>query len=294
MTTATPPAQPTRAVCTQCLPATAITYYHSLCAAEFADASSALAITEKRFLQEESAHGRNIGGAGFATRLGKIYVNELDHRTHIIVSTLKLVHSDFGAPLAMEVDAQLQELGLNSLSEQLQGLDGGYQRYLSRLGIPSRYPSGLSQRYPLHHVTVSNQISHYLWVLRNVPMKSPVQPIIPSTLIFNGPVGAVQTGPNATAHVQQHLMHDDLAHLADALHQLRSAIRSAPELDLKGKDGLVAEINMAEAELRVENPRSDKLLGWLCGIATAVQTIGSAQAALEAVRTAAKAIGLPL
>ena len=124
-------------------------------------------------------------------------------------------------------------------------------------------------------------------------MKSPALPLNQSTFIFNGSVGAVQTGLNATANVQQ-WMQGDSAALAQAFQQLRTAIGGEPGLNSKDKDELVADIDKAEAELKAENPSKSRLLKWLGGVAAVVQTIGSAQPAFEVVRTAAKALGLPL
>lgn len=277
----------------ECLPDDATTYFNNLCSIGFAEAWTELARTQKEFEREEVTRGRGIGGAGFAARLAKLYENDLSKRTQIIVANLKQVHADFREPLAPGVDEQLKELGIAALRQQYQGLDGAYLRHLNHCGSSTIYPSGLDQKYPLHHATVHNQIVQYLWKLRKVPMKSPALPLNQSTFIFNGSVGAVQTGLNATANVQQ-WMQGDSAALAQAFQELRTAIGGEPGLNSKDKDELVADIDQAEAELKAENPSKSRLLKWLGGVAAVVQTIGSAQPAFEVVRTAAKALGLPL
>jgi hypothetical protein len=277
----------------ECLSHDAMTYFNNLCSSGFADAWTELARTQTEFEREEVARGRRIGGAGFAARLAMLYENDFSKRTQIIVANLKQVHTDFCAPLTPAVDVQLTELGIETLRQQYQGLDGAYLRHLSRFGYSIIPPSGLDQKYVLNQATIKNQIVQYLWTLRSVPMKSPVLPVSKTTLIFNGPVGAVQTGPNAIANVQQWMQGGPEA-LGEALQQLRNAIGRSSGPNFKDKDELVAGIDKAEAELKSENPSKSRLLKWLGGVATAVQTIGSAQPAFEVVRAAARALGLPL
>lgn len=280
-------------VWTQGLPDDAITHFNNLCSTKFADASAELACAQKEFQQEETTRGRGMGGAGFAARLAKLYADDLTKRTQIIVANLKMTHADFGTPLAPGVDTLLTDLGIKALSQQFQGLDGEYHRYLSRLELPGNHSSGLDQKYPMHQATVHNLISQHFWTLRSVPMKSPIQPLGQPTIIINGSVGAVQTGSNATANVQQRTLGDSSA-LLEALQQLRTSVCGAPELNSKEKDELLTDIDKAQAELKVENPSKSKLINWLGGFAAVVQTIGSAQPAFELVRAAAKALGLPL
>jgi hypothetical protein len=278
----------------QRLPDEAITHYNHLCQAAFADGWKDLARAQKAFLNDESANGRGIGGAGFAARLAKLYAEDLTKRSKIIVTNLKQVHSDFGAPLALDVEVQLQDMGTSTLSDAYQGLEGAYSRYLQGLGLSDIYPSGLDQQYHPHHAGVKNQIGRHLWTLRNVPMKSTKEPLGQPTFIFNAPVGAVQTGSNATAHVQQQWTLGNFAELTEALERLGAAIEIAPELNAEEKRVLVADIDKANTELISTSPIKSNLTEWLGGLAAMTQTIASVQPAVEAVLSAAKALGIPL
>lgn len=115
----------------------------------------------------------------------------------------------------------------------------------------------------------------------------------PPVMVFNGPVGAVQTGANATAHVQQNWELANSEALVDALQKLRLSVTDEAQLDSNMKDDLVQRIDQTQLELKAEKPSKARLLAYLAGIGAVVQTVGSAQPAFEAVRAAAQALGLP-
>lgn len=57
---------------------------------------------------------------------------------------------------------------------------------------------------------------------------------------------------------------------------------------------MTVDIDKAQTELKAAKPSKPRLLKWLGDIGTMVQTVASAQPALEAVRAAGRALGLPL
>lgn len=277
------------------LPDDAVTHYKNLCSSELTDASSELAETLKNFERDNARSGRGIGGAGFAARLGALYAAALAKRTQIVVANLKRVHADFGHPLEADVDAQLLSLGAETMSHIYAGLEGAYVRHLGRYGLPATHPSGMDRTYPLHQATVHNQITQHLWTLRKVPMKSPNPPGSSSTNItIHGSVGAVQTGANSTAHVQQQWTQATTLALANSIKGLRVAVGNASDIDASEREELVADLSKAEAELEAQSPSKGRLAKWLGGVATAVQTVASVKPALELVRSAANAVGLSL
>lgn len=123
-------------------------------------------------------------------------------------------------------------------------------------------------------------------------MKSTKESLGQPTFIFNAPVGAVQTGSNATARVQQQWIVGNIAALTEALRLLGTAIETAPELNAEEKRVLVTDIDKANNELISTSPTKSNLTEWLSGLAAMTQTIASVQPAVEAVLSAAKAIGI--
>lgn len=277
------------------LPADAITHFHNLCSAQMADASVAYSKLREDFERGESSRGQGPRGAGFAARLARLYADDLAKRTQIIISALKTIQEDFDLPPDEGVGEQLKDLGLRTLSQVFQGLEGGYVRHLQRIGLSAIHPSGLDQKYALHRVSVSNLISRHMWTIRRVPMKKqPDASTGQTSVTIHGPVGVVQTGAHSTANVQQIWSQAGAAKLIAELDSLRVVLIGTQELDAAAKHELAMDIEQAKAELGSQEPNKARLVRWLGGIGALVQTVASAQPALEAVRAAARAIGLPL
>ena len=272
----------------------AVQYFEQLCAKAFADAWIELDKKLNEFLKAEAAKGRNVGGAGFAARVSKLYEDDLVKRTQIILENLKQVHQAFGSALISGIDEQLQRLSAKLIEQQFHGLEGAYKRHLGRLGMTEIPPSGLDIKYSLQRAAIANEISQYIWIFRKVPMKSPDRPAGQSTFIIHGNVGAIQTAPNAVAHVRQQGGERDFSVLVDALMQLRNAVSAADGIDANQREKLVADIAAFDAEIKRGVEDETTLLKWLAGIGSIVQTLGSAQPAWEAVRAAARSVGLPL
>jgi hypothetical protein len=109
---------------------------------------------------------------------------------------------------------------------------------------------------------------------------------------FQGNVGAVLTGPYATAHV--HIDGAGAARLVEALEQLRDALPKAADMAFEAREqstGLVSDIIVAA---RVDKPNGLTLTSLLMGLGMAVQTVASLRPAWDAVLLAAKSIGIPL
>lgn len=280
------------------LPPEANTYFDSLWSAQSADAAMSFSRRQSAFEKAQNARGQHPGGAGFAARLSALYKEDLSQRAITITETLKKVHQSFNSPLDDGVDAQLRDWGARALSDAYQGLEGGYLRHMQRYGLQEIRASGLDHTYALAQATVSNLPSRYLWELRHVPTKHPQQSTPPATApvtIHNhGSIGAVQTGPESTANVQQQWVQGDTAALQSALNTLRVELERAQGLEAGMQRELVANIDRAHAELGQEKPSKGKLLFWLGGIGAVVQVAGSIQPAYAAVKGLASALGIPL
>lgn len=109
---------------------------------------------------------------------------------------------------------------------------------------------------------------------------------------FHGNVGAVQTGPYATAHV--HLDAAGSARVIEALEQLRDALPKAADMALDAREqsaGLVSDIIVAA---RADKPNGLTLTSLLMGLGMTVQTVASLRPAWDAVRQAAGLVGIHL
>ena len=274
------------------------TYFESLSASASADAWRELSLKQDEFERSEFARGGRPEGVGFAARLAVLYRDSLSAHARAIVDALETVHRSFNCPLDEAVDAQLDDWGARALATFYQGLEGGYTRHLQRYGIQPAQASGLDQTYALARATVANLPRQYLWELRNVPTKRPQQPAtiapVQVTIQNHGTIGAVQTGAASVANVQQQWIEGDMSELRAALAALRDTLQRTHDVDPEVRGQVFADLDSVDAELQGRRPSKAKLLRWLGGIGAVVGTIGSIQPAFEAVRSVARALGLPL
>jgi hypothetical protein len=280
------------------LPDKAKQYFDSLIASASADASMDLASRQKAFERQEFARGQTPGSTGFKARLAALYGETLTARAHGIADALIKVHSSFDFPLEEAVDAQLLDWGARALADAYSGLEGAYSRHLSLFGVDSSHGLSLDHVYALARVTVDSLPRRHLWELRNVPAKRPQQAAsnapVHVTIHNTGTIGAVQTGSGSIANVRQQWVEGDTTELKAALAALRSALERSQEIESSVRCDLVADVDSATVELGQKRPNTGKLLRWLGGIGTVIGTVGSVQPAYEAVRSVARALGLPL
>jgi hypothetical protein len=111
---------------------------------------------------------------------------------------------------------------------------------------------------------------------------------------FHGTVGAVITGDNATANVLQHVATDDQRVVVEALGMLErlvTTIQDAGGMDRKETVALIAQVR---EEASKPQPDRERLAALGAGLATAIQTVGSLQAAWSVVKVGLSALGVNL
>jgi hypothetical protein len=111
---------------------------------------------------------------------------------------------------------------------------------------------------------------------------------------FYSPVGAVQTGPNASAQVFQNVTTQDRETFLSALSLLRKALASVDRLPAHPKEEIVELVDEAEAEIKKSKPNNSKLLSTFMIIAQAIQTVGSLKPAYDALKAALLPLGIAL
>lgn len=113
-----------------------------------------------------------------------------------------------------------------------------------------------------------------------------------ATFNFYGTVGAVLTGPGASASVT--ITADQRHSIITALTTVKEALSASHELDPIQRGQLVELADDAASEARKDQPNGHRLRGALTGLAMAIQTLGSASEAYKLLRGAAALIGLNL
>lgn len=278
------------------LPEQAKAYFNKLLASANGDAWSELSRRQKEFERDEFSRGCRQG-SGFAARLSNIYKEDLSQRAKTIAELLIEVHQSFDSPLDEGVDEQLREWGAAALASARDGLEDAYTRHLQGCGLHDIPPIGLEHVYACGQATVANVPAGHLWDLRNVPALRPQHTKeAPLTVNINnsGTIGAVQTGPGATAHVQQLWVEGDTSALRQALGELRDAVERSQEVAPEARAELIAGVDGAVVELQQERPSRAKLFALLVGFGAAVEAIGSLEQAYATVKALAKMVGVDL
>jgi hypothetical protein len=111
---------------------------------------------------------------------------------------------------------------------------------------------------------------------------------------FHGHVGAVQTGPHASATVTLNLAPPAVEQLRRAFAEVQTAAAAAPELTPDQRAEIVAVTDEVTKELALEKPNRLRLTHLAVGVAGTLQTIASLQPAYHAVKAALGAIGIML
>lgn len=111
---------------------------------------------------------------------------------------------------------------------------------------------------------------------------------------FYSPVGAIQTGPGATATVVQMLGPQDREALRNALDRLKQDLTEVEKLPGYEKDEVLDFIEEGRAEVEKARPNSMRLTSVFSAIATAIQTAGSLQPAYQVLKAALLPLGIAL
>lgn len=109
---------------------------------------------------------------------------------------------------------------------------------------------------------------------------------------FHAPVGAVQLGAHATAHVS--LEGPTSARVVQALEGLLAALGKSTEISAEHHEQSAELVTDLIAALKAEKPSPPKVKGLLGGLAMSVQTVASVRGAWQAVKDASALIGLHL
>ncbi len=112
------------------------------------------------------------------------------------------------------------------------------------------------------------------------------------TINVHGPVGALQTGAGATAHVNQTVEYANRADLVAAVDQILSELRAGPTATAIETVEAIEVFADIRTEICKEVPNKSRLAGLLTGIATTIQTIPNLAPAWQTLCNWATKLGL--
>lgn len=111
-------------------------------------------------------------------------------------------------------------------------------------------------------------------------------------ITIQGDVGALLTGPYATAHV--HIDAAGTKRLIEALEYLRDVLPQAADMALDAREQSAALVSDIIAAARADKPNGLTLSSLFMGLSMAVQTVASVRPAWDAVKALASAMGISL
>lgn len=111
---------------------------------------------------------------------------------------------------------------------------------------------------------------------------------------INAPVGAIQTGPNATATIAQTLTPQDREGLREALDRVKQDLAGVDHLHGYEKDEVIELIEEGRAEIDKPKPNSMRVSSVFSMIAAAIGTVGSLGPAYRVLKAALLPFGIQL
>lgn len=238
-------------------------------------------------LMAEQAAGRGTLGAGFfhASFLGR-NLDEIRGRALQIWSIVHRVVSTAGLPQGPDLGWYLLRIVTDFLNPEVEEIQRSCMRDLTNYGSLTNDRNSFHEARERALQVVQSEIEMFL---------SSLQPVSVSTVqhIYNAPVGAVQTGPGATATVNQNIGSVQARELHGALEEIRTSVLENSQ-DEATREELLALIDQAQGELAQQKPRKLTLTGMIMGITTGIQTIPNIGPAYAAFKAAASQIGIPL
>lgn len=251
------------------------------------------------FLLELSRLKREAAGAGSyrsgntITKLCDLHSSEISSRAIIAWQSVVRAHQIFGVPLSADLRTDLKNELHQYITQASNELKSSLINEVQSLHLgdnSARAGSAIEEAINHNRRKHDIEIDLYVDSLERRTQQAPV----PQQYNFYGNIGAVQTGANASANVVQNLGGDDKTALIEALALAREAIRNASELGDTRQTEMIAIANECEEQVNSVQPNNTKLLTLLTVLGTTVQSIASAPAAYNAMKTALLPLGVNL
>lgn len=200
--------------------------------------------------------------------------------------------------LSSSYNSNLAEDFKNYFREQMKKvvgeLDPEYFKNDRSLDISTR--DGFTLWTSLNQTIAKHEIEIDLFVDSLVKIKPSKESehLTPQQYYFYGNVGAVQTGPQASANIVQNVGAKEKEALLEALKQVEKALSTIPGLSSQGKEELMATVGECKSEIQSEKPNNTKLRSLLGAVGTAVQSVATAGTVYQTLKSALVPFGITL
>ena len=220
--------------------------------------------------------------------VGGVLAKELRARANLTLGTLLRVHGALNAPLNETLAADLKHEASTYINEDAQELTAKWVEavrwHKEQLSLEAEH--GAAQNF------VDAEIDLYVDSLRVRANRAEAGGAQIVNII--GPVGAVQTGPGAVAHVVQEISGSDRDAILAALGQIKAQLPDATDIDDPIKQEIEVLVDESEQELRKDRPVLAKVRAMLSSAAVTIQTVANLQPAYQTLKTALVPLGIYL
>jgi len=256
---------------------------------QFHELTEQLAHDLEMTADEMTAHGMGTSGPHVKAAHGHCARN-IELRALIVWHNLQRVLSHAGVLPSETLADELKEAVSKYADAIFTEPHSRMERLVDRIG--SSYRPSLKDPHERALRKVHAEIDLYVLELNRRKESQSVQSN--AGLVFNAPVGAVLTGPNATANVFQTITQQDRDALLTAVDLLKKGLVSVEQLPAHPKEEIVELVEEAEIEIPKSKPNNTRLLSIFMTVAQAIQTVGSLRPAYDALRTALIPFGVQL
>ncbi|MEJ2253986.1 MAG: hypothetical protein P8Y75_06410 [Nitrospirota bacterium] len=218
-----------------------------------------------------------------------IVARELELRSVIAWESLVRVHKTLGARVYPSLRDELTNELNGYIREQYSSLSRVVEREANL--APESLSSDHGWKKNFDHIKKKHDIEVQLYV--DSLQVEAGQATGGASYNFYGNVGAVQTGPYASANVVQRLSPEDYQALINALELVRTSLDIVQNLNPQ-KDDLLQIVDESVSELKGDNPNSTKIKTLLYTVAASIQTVASAKPAYETLKSALLPLGITL
>ena len=245
-------------------------------------------------LAQSQMAARGLGRSGaIVQRVYELCSRDVEIRTLLIWQTLVRVLSQVGVRYLDDLARDLKQEIRKYLSSILDYPNDCLQKIVQQIGIGMA--TSLSDVREQALMKVDAEIDLFvLSLLRQTEARQGKTESAGQIFNFYSPIGAIQTGPSATANVVMNLSPRDREALREALERVKEGLSIVEHLPGHPKEEVLDLVEEAKTEVGKPRPNGMRLGSVLMAVGTAIQTVGSLQPAYQALKAALLPLGIPL
>lgn len=200
-----------------------------------------------------------------------------------------------GVRYSEELATELKDTVKNNIPENLNEFKGLVKRNTQRFGINvgSAHKPRLVDAYRQALAKISNEIDLFVLSLkRHEEIVKTGE--LSTTINIYSPVGAIQTGKNAVAHVTQYIDPVIKQQIQDILVSLEKNLLKLDSLPHHPKDEIIELVQEGQSEIRKDKPNLTKIKSILSTAAISIQLVDHLKPTYEILKSVLVHLGIPM